>query len=188
MSDGTLLVIVGPSGAGKDTLIDGLRDRFRGDGAVRFVQRTVTRKADPNAEDHASMSVVEFEEAALNGAFAVTWDANGLKYGLPADIHDHLAAGNVGIANGSRQALPAIRAAFPRLKVVAITVDEAELARRLMARGRETAEEIQGRLHRARTLAATGDDVVYLDNSGPPEIATAKLCELVARLLDRAEQ
>lgn len=182
MSEGTLLVIVGPSGSGKDTLIDGLRSRFQGDGTVRFVRRTVTRRADPNAEDHASLSVADFEAAQRDGAFAVTWDANGLKYGLPADIHDHLKGGGIGVANGSRQALPAIRAAFARVVVVAVTVNEAELARRLTARGRETAAEIEGRLRRARALQVAGNDVIHLDNSGPPAVATAKLCELVRRL------
>ncbi|MDF1732580.1 MAG: phosphonate metabolism protein/1,5-bisphosphokinase (PRPP-forming) PhnN [Minwuia sp.] len=176
---GALLVIVGPSGAGKDTLIDGLRLRFADDARVRFVQRTVTRMADPNAEAHASMTVADFEAAQQAGAFSVTWDANGLKYGLPADVADHLASGGLAVANGSRQALPAIRAAFARVIVVAVTVAEAELARRLAARGRETAEEIRARLQRARDLKVSGDDVLYLDNSGPPEVATARLCRVV---------
>lgn len=180
---GALLVIVGPSGAGKDTLIDGLRARFRDDARVRFVQRTVTRKADPEAEAHASMTVTAFEAAAARGAFSVTWDANGLKYGLPADISRHLAGGGVAVANGSRQALPAIRAAFPRVIVVAVSVAEAELARRLAARGRETPAEIEARLQRARDLAVTGEDVLHLDNSGPPEIATERLCTVVEQAL-----
>ena len=182
---GALLVIVGPSGAGKDTLIDGLRLRFADDPRVRFVQRTVTRRADPNAEAHASMTVADFEAAQQAGAFSVTWDANGLKYGLPADVADHLASGGLAVANGSRQALPAIRAAFARVIVVAVTVAEAELARRLAARGRETAAEIAGRLQRARDLKVSGDDVLYLDNSGPPEVATAQLCRVVEDALQR---
>lgn len=180
-----MLVVVGPSGAGKDTLIDGLRDRFADDPRVRFVQRTVTRKADPNAEAHASMTVDAFDAAQQAGAFSVTWDANGLKYGLPADVADHLATGGLAVANGSRQALPAIRAAFSRVVVVAVTVSEAELARRLAARGRETAAEIEARLQRARDLTVSGGDVLHLDNSGPPEIATAQLCRVVEDTLQR---
>lgn len=184
-SGGALLVIVGPSGAGKDTLIDGLRRRFADDTRVRFVQRTVTRKADPAAEAHASMIVADFEAAEQAGAFSVTWDANGLKYGLPADVAAHLATGGLAVANGSRQALPAIRAAFARVIVVAVTVAETELARRLAARGRETADEIEGRLQRARDLKVCGDDVLHLDNSGPPEVATAQLCRVVEAALQR---
>ncbi|WP_417516116.1 phosphonate metabolism protein/1,5-bisphosphokinase (PRPP-forming) PhnN [Minwuia sp.] len=180
---GHLLVIVGPSGAGKDTLIDGLRTRYDDDPRGLFVQRTVTRPAQPGAEDHASLSFDAFAAAERSGRFAVTWDANGLRYGLPAAVHAHLSTGGLAIANGSRQALPAIRAAFPALTVVAVEVDEAELRRRLDARGRETPAEIEARLERARSQPITGDDIVRLDNSGPPEAAIAALAGMVAARL-----
>jgi len=180
---GRLILILGPSGVGKDTLIDGLRAQYEGDSRVLFARRTITRPAGDASEQHDPLTTAAFLEKEAQGAFAVTWEANGLYYGLPRDLLDHVAGGGVGIANGSRGALTDIRSVFRNLTVVLIEVSPDELARRLRARGRETEAEIVARLERARTLKLDDPDVIRIDNSGPPADGVAVLADIVPRHL-----
>jgi ribose 1,5-bisphosphokinase len=176
---GTLILVVGPSGAGKDSVIDFARGKLADDARVMFVRRVVTRDAQAGAEDHASLDPAAFEQAKATGAFAFTWEAHGLNYGLPQAMNDHLAKGGVAIANGSRATLPALRELYPTLVVVLITVSRATLAQRLAARGRETPEEIEARLERAELYCDVGEHV-EIGNDGPLDEAGGRLVEVVA--------
>jgi phosphonate metabolism protein PhnN/1,5-bisphosphokinase (PRPP-forming) len=177
--EGALIVIVGASGSGKDTLINWLREKLETRPDILFVRRTVTRTADSGLEDHDTMSEADFGAAEAAGRFSVTWNAHGLRYGLPAAVHDHMRGGGIAIANGSRKALPDIRAQFGNLSVIHLTVDTDVLAERLAARGRESAAEIKGRLERAAMDHDIGPGDVELDNSGPIHIAGNRVVSLL---------
>ncbi len=58
---GTLFLIVGPSGAGKDTLLDGTRESLKGDNSFVFAKRVITRPASAGGEEHDAVDVEEFE-------------------------------------------------------------------------------------------------------------------------------
>jgi len=178
---GVMAVVVGPSGAGKDTLMNLAARHFAGRPDVHFVRRVITRDADAGNEDHRSVSEVDFDAMEQAGAFAVSWAAHGLKYGIPADVTDELARGNLVIANGSRSVLHRFQAVFPRLKVINVTARREVLAERLMARGRESLEDVLQRLDRS-TLTFDGSyDVTDIDNSGTLEDAErAVIAELEA--------
>lgn len=178
---GVMAVVVGPSGAGKDTLMNLAARHFAGRPDVHFVRRVITRDADAGNEDHRSVSEVDFDAMEQAGAFAVSWEAHGLKYGIPADVTDELARGNLVIANGSRSVLHRFQAVFPRLKVINVTARREVLAERLMARGRESLEDVLQRLDRS-TLTFDGSyDVTDIDNSGTLEDAErAVIAELEA--------
>lgn len=175
---GRLVVIVGPSGSGKDTLIAWLRVRLADRPDVRFVRRTVTRIPDTHLEDHDMMSPAEFAQAEADGRFAVTWQAHGLHYALPASARDHVKASGIAIANGSRGALGEIEKAFGKVLVIHLSVDPDILRRRLEKRGRENASEITERLDRA----AAGERKPaghIVDNSGPIEVAGLAVLDLI---------
>ncbi len=106
--NGVFVAVVGPSGAGKDTIISYARENFAESQAVEFVRRVITRAADAASEDHDTLAEEEFEEAGKAGAFAVSWSAHGLRYGLPASLDTAIADGHVAVANVSRGALPHI--------------------------------------------------------------------------------
>lgn len=169
---GTLVLVVGPSGAGKDTLLAIARDAFASDPRFRFVRRVITRPSG-GGEDSAFMTEEEFSRRAAEGAFALHWQAHGLSYGLPAVIGDWLAEGCVVIANGSRAMLPEARGKYPQLKIVSITAPPAVLAERLRGRGREARDAVAERVQRAADFDIAGSDVVEIDNSGNAEDAAA---------------
>ncbi len=182
---GTVIAVVGPSGVGKDSLMDLARKHFSGRADIRFVRRTITRPKDSVGEDHDAVTAEAFEALTRSGAFAVSWKAHGLGYGIPADVHDDLAAGRVVIVNGSRSALDAFSTAFPRLLVVNITARPDVLAKRLTARGRETAADIEARLKRSSEPLPPQLDTVSIDNSGELEAAGKELVRLIESLLSK---
>ncbi|MGO6941144.1 phosphonate metabolism protein/1,5-bisphosphokinase (PRPP-forming) PhnN [Rhizobium johnstonii] len=183
---GTMVVVVGPSGAGKDTLMNLAARRFKGREDVHFVRRVITRHRDAGGEDHLSVSLQGFAAMEQSGSFAVWWEAHGLKYGIPAEISVALSKGHIVVANGSRSALHRFQAAFPRLKVINVTARPEVLAGRLETRGRETHEDIMARLARGPLTVRGEYDVVELDNSGSLEEAEQKMIEILDGLLAKA--
>lgn len=178
-SPGTMIVIVGPSGAGKDTLMDYAAMQLSGRPGFHFTRRVITRSGDAGGENHDAVSMQEFNRLESEGAFAVSWQAHGLKYGIPAAVYRRLDAGDVVIANGSRSALPQFGIAFSRLKVVNIVARPEVLARRLEQRGRESRDDILRRLERS-ALCVDGDfDVITVDNSGAIEDAGKTMMQLL---------
>ena len=105
---GTFFLVVGPSGAGKDSLIDGAR-AILGNG-YHFARRVITRPSGSPGEDHEGVSDIEFARRQQAGEFLVTWDAHELRYGLPTSLTDALAAGTHVIANGSRSVVAELSA------------------------------------------------------------------------------
>ncbi|MFS8048311.1 phosphonate metabolism protein/1,5-bisphosphokinase (PRPP-forming) PhnN [Rhizobium sp. BR 314] len=180
---GVLAVVVGPSGAGKDTLMNLAARHFAGRPDVHFVRRVITRTVDAGNENHRSVSDADFDAMKQAGAFAVSWEAHGLKYGIPDEVADELARGNLVIANGSRSALPHFQTAFPRLKVINITARREVLAERLMARGRESREDVLKRLERSTLAVQDGYDVTDIDNSGTLEEAETAIISALEALI-----
>ncbi len=168
---GAIVAVVGPSGAGKDTLMDFARSRLTSDNNFTFVRRTITRPAEAGGETHSSVDEREFLQQAKNGAFAVWWHAHGLYYGIPASTLDDLRSGRILVVNGSRAALPSFRDIYGEaLKIALITAPPEVLADRLAARGRESREEILSRLSRQTSvMAAPNSADVEINNDGDLE-------------------
>ena len=176
---GRLIYLIGPSGSGKDSLLDAARGRLAERGC-RIVRRVITRSAEAVGEAAQDVSTQQFAEMDAQGAFALSWHANGLSYGIPREIDDWLAAGNDVLVNGSRGHLPNARERYPHMLVVLLTVDQAVLCERLLARGRESVAEIDARLARndrfnKRVLADNDSTLLVLDNSGALENTVQRL-------------
>jgi ribose 1,5-bisphosphokinase len=114
----------------------------------------------------------------------LSWQANGLHYGIPIEIDQWLQQGHDVLINGSRAHLAQAQQRYPELLAVLLTVEQNVLRRRLLARGRESVAEIEARLERnarfAGELLSGNPSVRLLDNSGD-------LQETVAALISHIE-
>ncbi len=161
---GRFIAIVGPSGVGKDSVMEALA---RAAPSLTLARRVITRPADAGGEVFDSVTEDEFAARKRRGAFALEWQAHGLHYGIPDTVADELARGRDVLANLSRAVLPRAQARFSRLRVILLTADRAVLADRLAARSREPAADIARRLERADFAIPHGVPVFRADNSGP---------------------
>jgi ribose 1,5-bisphosphokinase len=182
---GRLIYLIGPSGSGKDSLLDVAWERLVSHGC-RVVRRVITRSAEAVGEAAQAVSVDEFAVLQAQGAFALSWQANGLFYGIPKEIDEWLAAGQDVLVNGSRGYLPQARERYPDLLALLLTVDQAVLRQRLLARGRESLPEIEARLARnadftASLMASDNHNLWLLDNSGPIEQTLNRLLQLIGK-------
>lgn len=170
-----LVLVVGPSGAGKDTVLNPAKQALCNDIRFRFVRRVITRPASAGGEDHEAVSETEFGRRQ----FALQWQAHGLSYGIPADISGDLAQGTVVVANVSRGVISEAASRFP-IRVIEVTAPPALLAQRLAVRGRETAADAARRLTRTVTIP----DNICIDrvvNDGAPAEAAERFINALIR-------
>lgn len=169
---GRLFIVVGPSGAGKDTLIAGAKALHPD---LHWARRVITRAEVSGGEPFEGVSLAEFDRRCDAGEFALHWQAHGLSYGVPrAEIAPRDKGCDVMI-NGSRGAMAAALQAFPDLTVLRISAPSHILAERLAARGRESKEDILARLARASYELDAGIAVIDIANDASPEVGVARL-------------
>ncbi len=186
ISTGALVLVVGPSGAGKDALMDAARSALAGDEGFRFARRLITRPALAGAEDHDSCDEAGFAAAQARGELALSWAADGLHYGIPARELAGIAGGQVVIANVSRGAIGQAEALAGRVVVVEIAAPAAVLAKRLAARGRESEAEIAARLAREAPLTTERAELRRIVNDRTIAEAAGELLGLLCALADPA--
>ncbi|WP_312527095.1 phosphonate metabolism protein/1,5-bisphosphokinase (PRPP-forming) PhnN [Paracoccus sp. (in: a-proteobacteria)] len=163
MSAGLAIAVVGPSGAGKDTLMSAAA---QAEPKLYPVRRIITRDADAGGEDFEPVTQGEFLRRKAAGDFALSWGAHGLFYAIPNHARDLAASGTDVMMNLSRGALAEASVIFPRLLVLYIQARPEILAARLAARGRETAQDIAARIERASKWAdGLPLPVTTIDNS-----------------------
>jgi len=172
---GRLILVVGPSGAGKDTLLALARLACAEDKDVVFPRRVVTREASAS-EDNVQLSPEGFRDALVRGDFALHWEAHGHSYGLPRVVDDDLRAGRSVVANVSRTVIDAARRAYANVMVIAVTAPPDVLAERLKMRARGSDGRVDQRLN--RTVDAVAADVTIL-NVGRPEDHARRLVRAI---------
>jgi ribose 1,5-bisphosphokinase len=161
---GRLVLVVGPSGAGKDTLIGLARAACADDRNIVFPRRVITREASAS-EDNEEVSPGTFQEALARGEYAMHWEAHGHCYALSRAIDDNIRAGHTVVVNVSRTVIAAMRRAYSTVLVILITAPPDVLAERLAMRGRGSDGRIEHRLHRTVDEAAAAPDVTLVNTS-----------------------
>lgn len=167
MNDAPIIAVVGPSGVGKDSVMQALADR---DPGFRIQRRVITRPEDAGGEVFTGVKPEEFARMAAAGDFALHWQAHGLSYGIPVEVYDLRKGARAVLVNLSRGVLRAAQDRFGDLIVLSLTAAPEVLAERLAARGREDAADRARRLDRAGAPLPAGlRRVIEVDNSGALE-------------------
>lgn len=173
---GAFVAVVGASGTGKDSVIAWAMERV-GDAGVLLARRWITRPAGAG-EDHLPVEPATFAAAERRGAFAVSWRAHGLAYGVPGEVDAVVRDGRVVVANVSRGAVDELRGRYLRLRVVRITVSDELRAARIAARGRESGEAVLSRLTRPDPAPEAVADL-EICNDGPLAEAGERFAEFL---------
>jgi ribose 1,5-bisphosphokinase len=174
---GRLILVVGPSGAGKDTLLGLAKAAFADDGRIVFPRRVITRQASAS-EYNEEVSTGTFEAALVRDEYATHWDAHGHRYALSRAIDDDIRSGHTVVANVSRTIIAAMRRAYANVVVVSITAPPNVLAERIAMRARGSDGTIEQRLHRTVDEAAAVPDVSIV-NAGSAEYHTRQLVRII---------
>jgi ribose 1,5-bisphosphokinase len=172
---GRLILVVGPSGAGKDTLLGLAKAACAEDANIVFPRRVVTRESS-SFEDNAQLSSEDFRNALARGEFGMHWEAHGHCYGLPRAIDGDIRAGRSVVVNASRTVIDAARRTYANVLVIAITAPPEVLAERLRMRARGSDGRVADRLSRSVDTAAP--DVTIL-NVGRPEDHARRLARAI---------
>jgi ribose 1,5-bisphosphokinase len=177
---GRLVLVVGPSGAGKDTLIGLARAACTENGNIVFPRRVVTREPS-SFEDNEQVSLEAFRQAQAQGEFAIHWEAHSHCYALRRAIDDQLRAGRAVVANVSRTVVEAMRRAYADVLVVSITAPSEILSQRLAAWARGSDGQIADRLRRAVDDPAATPDFTIM-NVGSAEDHALELLRAIRGL------
>jgi ribose 1,5-bisphosphokinase len=181
-----LIYVVGPSGAGKDSVLSWLRQHTPLTAPVHWARRTIDRpNVDlPNAEDHLSVDAETFGRMVTDGEFAMQWDANTHRYGIRSDELKHLSYPSwCVIVNGSRAHLPTAAMTFPALTVLHVTASTEVLRQRLLSRGRESEKAINARLMRTVPISIpAGSNLIEIVNNSTLDDAGADLLKKLRSL------
>ena len=148
LGPGLLFVVSGPSGAGKDTLVDALRKRLP---RLRYSVSATTREPRPGeieGEHYFFLAREEFERRRDAGGFLEWREYNDNLYGTPRDFVERtLTEGYDLIMKPEVNGALAIKRTFPDGVLIFLAPDRfSNLRVRLLARRTETTEEIARRL------------------------------------------
>ncbi|MDP3166914.1 MAG: phosphonate metabolism protein/1,5-bisphosphokinase (PRPP-forming) PhnN [Hydrogenophaga sp.] len=163
VQEGSAWVFVcGPSGSGKDSVIAYAQQALVARDDIVFARRFVTRPVQVGS-DHDVLTPTAFTALRQAGGLSWHWQAHGFSYGIASRYRDAVRAGRTVVVNGSREHVHGLPAS-PDIHVIHITADPDALARRLLKRGRDSAQAVAQRLERNAGFDGMRADRVIVNN------------------------
>ena len=184
MRGGRLVILSGPSGVGKNTVVERLVEAAGG-----LVERSVTattrppRPGEKDGVDYYFLSPQEFARRRAQGEFLECFQVFGPGhwYGtLASDVAQRLEKGVWVVLAIDVQGATTLRKQFPdAVTVFLLPPSEEELERRLRQRGTETEQAIQNRLARAKQELAVADQYHYRVVNDDPDRAAREILQIL---------
>ena len=184
-----LVVLSGPSGVGKSTVVKALRAEHPEVWLSVSATTRFPRPGETHGVHYRFVSREEFAELVESGGLLEWAEFAGNLYGTPRQpVLDHLAAGRPVVLEIDLQGARQVRALMPAAKLVFLAPPSwDELVRRLTGRGTEDAAVVEKRLAVARDeLAAEPEFDVTLVNTSVPEVVGQLVALAVAPAADLA--
>jgi ribose 1,5-bisphosphokinase len=180
---GTLFLIVGNSGSGKDSIIKGVVEK-NGPNLKKLIRakRYITRPSSAT-EDNYYITSQEFKRLADQGRFALKWHVYGLYYGIPIEIENWLKTGHSVIVNVSRTIIDEAKKKYKNTKVVFIQVPIETILKRLKNRARENKIRLEERIERAKKNQTYSEADFIVDNSGDLAEAINQLLKYIRKIV-----
>ncbi|MFX1366450.1 MAG: phosphonate metabolism protein/1,5-bisphosphokinase (PRPP-forming) PhnN [Promethearchaeota archaeon] len=182
---GTLFLIVGNSGSGKDTIISEIIKKYPSHLKQIYAPKRYITRESSQTEKNISITVEKFKYMEENGQFALKWHIYNLDYGIPIEIDEFLKKGNPVIINVSRTIVHRARELYKNIKVVFIDAPLDIIIKRLSKRGRENSEMLEERINRARLNQEFPEADYIIDNSGDLEDAVDTLLNFLLKNIDK---
>jgi len=168
---GKLVLVVGNSGSGKDSIIKGVKERYPSDLIKLYLtQRYITRPYS-DTEDNIAVTPEVFKTMSLQGEFVLEWHIYGLDYGVHIEIDEWLKKGHPVLVNVSRSIVKKARKIYQNIVVAFIDVPFEISLKRVKERARESGVRLEERILRARQNWDIPDADFIVDNSGDLEDA-----------------
>lgn len=177
-----LFYVMGPSGAGKDSVLGRARAMLPADTSIVFAHRYITRPPEASGENHVALSAPEFAMRRAHGLFAFHWQAHGNHYGIGREIHAWRKAGLTVVVSGSREHFQNVASVDPDTYPVLITAPAEQLRQRLAARGREDAAAAAERLGRSDAYDVHDPRLITITNDGALDAAAEAFVRVIATL------
>ena len=183
-----VLVITGPSGVGKGTLIRGLMERLIGLELSVSATTRAPRPGERDGVDYYFLTREEFDRRVAAGDFVEHADYAGRSYGtLRSELEERVRAGKPVVLEIEVQGARQVREAMPEAVQVFIAPPSIEALRaRLIGRGTDERGEVERRLRVAAAELEAQPEFPYVVVNDRLDDATSELTEIVSRELGRA--
>lgn len=178
---GTLFLVVGNSGSGKDSIIQGAVKKYPNDLNKLYVPKRYITRAPSKTEENISISPEEFKIMSKEGKFALKWHIYGLDYGIPIEIDERLKNGHPVAVNVSRTIIAEARKMYKNIKIIFIEVPFDITLKRLKERTREIGKRLEERIERARNNQQFPEADFIVNNSGLLEDAINQFINYVIK-------
>lgn len=186
MKQGTLFLIIGNSGSGKDAIIrEVIKIWPDSKMPLRAAKRYITRPPH-ESETHVSITPDVFYHLKGEGKFFLTWHSYDLEYGIGKEVLTWISQGTNVLINVSRLVVSEVRQKIPGAKVIFIFVPLEVTIARLKKRGRETANSdlFHKRLIRAKNNPNNVDADFIIENIGSLKKSAQQLLNYMFSVID----